>query len=142
MSHYRYKAKPCIYRGVKYDSRLEMRMAKLLYENGVDFSHHVTFLGLEHQWIKKKFKYNVDFIFGTLSNRITVKLKGMGKPYHCIEVKGALTDRDLWRAKALKNKHGLRTFIATPIMIDWWEREGLFWPAPEGEPSDGITLEE
>ena len=107
----RIPAKPGIYRGHKYQSQLEIRMAEILDANNVKFRPHITF---ETQKGKTR---EVDFMLETL-----VKPVFSSSWIVAIEVKGFLERRDWVRRKELE-AIGVPTFIATGCIIDFWRRE-------------------
>jgi len=113
MSAYTIPAKPTEYMGVRYDSQLEARFAKLLDKNNVKFIPHCWCLvkidGEERQ-------RQIDFF--CYPRPI--------KPYFCeqfyfgFEIKGQIQYSDYLRRKALQDI-GIPTFIVLPQMLEFWE---------------------
>ena len=107
----RIQAKPGMYRGEQYQSQLEIRMAKILDANKVEFRPHIKF---ETENGKTR---EVDFMLKTL-----VKPVWSSDFIIAIETKGRLDNRDWIRLKELQ-AIGIPTFIATSCIVDFWQRE-------------------
>ena len=107
----RIPARPGMYRGEKYQSQLEIKMAKILDKNKVKFKPHIKF---ETENGKTR---EVDFMLETL-----VKPVWSSDFIICIETKGMLENRDWIRLKELQ-VIGIPTFIATSCIVDYWFRE-------------------
>jgi hypothetical protein len=112
------KAVPTTYRGHRYDSKLEARMAKLLDQWEVGYRPHVSFK--VHDRFGKERTYTVDFVFWTPQ-----KFQNTGRWIYFLEVKGAFTNKDNWRMEALEYAQDWKGYVADTARIKQWEREGL-----------------
>lgn len=112
-----------------YDSILESRMATLLLKHRVRFFPHRTFRCVRRDG--SMFTYEVDFVF-----EIPLKFAGISMPVNGLEVKGVLKPHDFTRVDALKYSHHIRIYNVLSPLIEFWERNGMFWPetAKLGEP--------
>lgn len=106
--------------GVWYDSQLEGRTALLLIKHGIKFTPHVTFLCFDRNG--KAFNYTVDFVFETPQ-----KFAGISKILNCLETKGVISKNSILRNDALEFAHQLKCHCVGYEMIDFWEREGIYW---------------
>ena len=109
----RIPARPGIYNGHQYQSQLEIKMARILDKNKIEFRPHIQF-EVENGKIRE-----VDVMLETL-------IKPIWSSEHilAIEVKGRLDKRDWTRLKELE-KIGIPVFIATQPIIEYWERESF-----------------
>ena len=114
------KAIPTMVRGVWYDSRMEARVARLLYGNRIKFEPHKKFQVYGRDG--EPYFYTVDFFLIT-----PIKLAGIPSPVTALEVKGILTKKDIHRCDALDYAHFCKTWIVTEPLIRMWELEGIFW---------------
>jgi hypothetical protein len=117
-SGYEIQAKPGEYRGHQYDSKLEIRTAKLLDTSSVVYAPHQTF----HIYWRNgdSHEYTVDFLFYTPQ-----KLVGIHNPIHFLEVKGTVRKHDINRIDALEYCYDCNGYIAETQIIKMWERDGL-----------------
>lgn len=121
-NHYSIKAKKTWYtdqwgRKIQYDSILEARMARILDREGIKFEAHVLFNGLYTPQLAP-FSYTVDFIFDQPQ-----KFVGIPDILNGVEVKGALCRHDIQRNESLEFFRGVKVWIVTIGLIDFWEAE-------------------
>lgn len=115
---YKIPAKPEVVKGVRYDSKLEANVARLLLGNKVTFAPHVRFKLQDYEG--KKYSYTPDFIFQEAQNFV-----GIEKAIHVLEVKGVITPHDLKRLDDLEYQYGVKGFVATATLIHAWQNYGF-----------------
>ena len=112
------------YRNRDYCNMLEKQVAILLYDNGIEGEY-----SKEYQTVDRHGNPNTRQVdFHILGDPIMVN--GCSWPVQDIEVKN---NSHSTRAKAQKRELlaiGVRTFTATPKIVDMWERDGLFQGKP------------
>lgn len=119
MNPYRYRPKPVEVEGVWYASQMEGRLARLLIKNGIPFTPHKLFNLFDRSG--RPFVHAVDFYI-----HVPIKPIGTGVFVQALEIKGALSTRDLLRCDALKYCVGVRCYIVTEALLGLWEREQMF----------------
>lgn len=112
------QAKPGKYKGHKYASQLEIRVAKLLDEHKIMFKPHVKFDVVDRKG--KPFTYELDFLL-----QKPQKFIGISKPITMIEVKGVMCQHDIDRMEALKYTEDAEGFIVLPQLVQFWENCGM-----------------
>jgi len=112
MAGYDIPARKTIHNGVEYASTMEVRFAKLLDKNKIEFIYGV--------WVE------VEIDGAKVFREIDFFLNRPIKPYwcssftNCFEIKGVLQPSDYKRRKALQEQ-GLETFIVTESILRYWE---------------------
>ena len=121
---YMFAARPGTYRGHRFASQMEIRMAKLLDKYKIVYRPHQKYEVIARDG--SKFCYTVDFEL-----RRPYKLVGIRGAVSFIEIKGPANKHDIIRMEALMYSSGKNGFVVYNPLLKLWECEGMFWNKPK-----------
>ena len=111
--------------GIKYCNELELRVAKLLTDHGILFEYSKKFYTADEfgntvdEHGNKKYR-EVDFWLP-----VPIEIFWCDEPVQAIEVKGGKLDDRCWFQKKELRGVGVKTWIATPRYVTFWEYHGF-----------------